>query len=271
MNDIKRFLEEDLKKKGDITSNALFENENCSARILSKEDCIISGLEEINRIFKNENINTFLFFTDGKFIKKGSKILELEGSAKSILKVERLCLNILGRMSGITTETKTLVNICKKINPEVEILATRKTTPGFRKFEKKAVVVGGGKTHRHGLFDAVLIKDNHLKVVGSLEKAIDKIKKNIKDNPIEIEVENKKDAIVAAKLGVDIIMLDNFCPDDAKRTFKQIKNINPNILIEISGGINKDNIDDYASFADRISIGYITHSVKCIDFSLEII
>ena len=164
-----------------------------------------------------------------------------------------------------------LFRSCKKINPNIKIAATRKTTPGFRKYEKKAVILGGGEAHRYGLYDVIMIKDNHIKFAGSIEKTIKKINKKITNKIIEIEVENKKDALIAAKEKIDVIMLDNFNPHEAEITTKNIRKINNNILIEISGGVNKKNILKYAAFADRISLGYITHSIKAIDFSLNII
>ena len=271
MDDIDRFLIEDLGNKGDITSDLLFTSENSKAKIIVNEKCIIAGLEETKKIFKKLRVKTNFFLKDGDSVKKYNIIAELNGKATSILKGERLALNILGRMSGIATETKKLVNIVKKINPNVTIAATRKTTPGFRKYEKKAVSIGGGEPHRMGLYDAIMIKDNHIKIIGSLDIAVQKIKQKIKYKIIEIEVETQKDAIRAAELGVDIIMLDNFELESTKKTIKKIRKINSNIIIEISGGITLKNIKKYASFADRISIGYITHSVKNIDFSLEVI
>jgi nicotinate-nucleotide pyrophosphorylase (carboxylating) len=163
------------------------------------------------------------------------------------------------------------VDKCRSINPGIKIAATRKTTPGFRKFEKKAVKIGGGEPHRFGLFDAVMIKDNHIKCVGSVKSATEKIKENVKDKIIEVEVENEQDALVVARLGVDVIMLDNFSPKDAEKISKKIREIDNNILIEISGGITSDNIIEYASFADRISLGCLTHSIRSIDCSLEIL
>jgi len=271
MDDIDRFLEEDLDKAGDITSDSLFSNEKCKAQIISKEDCIIAGLEEVKNIFLRVGAEVNNISNDGDSVEKNTIVTIIKGSAKSILKGERLALNILGRMSGIASETRDLVNICKKINPNAKIAATRKTTPGFRKYEKKAVVIGGGETHRFGLFDAVLIKDNHLKLVGSIETAINKTKQKVHDKIIEIEVENEKDAINSAKMNVDVIMLDNFDAESADKIVKKIKQINPNILIEISGGITRQNIEKFACFADRISLGCITHSIKNKDFSLEII
>jgi len=270
MDDIDRYLLEDLGREGDITSDTLFTNENANATIIAKEKCIIAGLEELKKVFKKTGASTEFLVKDGDLIKEKTVVAKIKGSARSILKGERLALNILGRMSGIATETNKLLNICRQINPKVNIAATRKTTPGFRSFEKKAIVIGGGETHRYGLYDAIMIKDNHLKLIGSIERAIKKIKENVKNKIIEVEVENEKDAIIAAKLNVDVIMLDNFNPKSAEIVTKKIKKINSNILIEISGGINPKNITKYASFADRISLGYLTHSIKSKDFSLEI-
>ncbi len=271
MDDIDKFLKEDLGKKGDITSDSLFTSEVAKAKIIVKEECIVAGVKEVKKIFEKLNVTAIFFSNDGDLVKKTQVIAELDGKAASILKGERLALNILGRMSGIATETKKLVDTVKKINPNVTIAATRKTTPGFRKYEKKAVIIGGGEPHRMGLYDAVMIKDNHIKIIGSVEIAIKIVKQKIKDKIIEIEVETEKDAIKAAELGVDVIMLDNFDPESAKKTAEKIRKINNKILIEISGGITKENIQRYASFADRISLGCITHSVKNIDFSLEIL
>lgn len=271
MDDIDRFLEEDLGKEGDITSNSLFTDEIAKANILAKEDCIVAGLDEVKMIFEKTGAEPEIKVKNGESVGKGTVVAIINGSIRSILKGERLAINILSRMSGIATETKNLLERCRKINPKVTIAATRKTTPGFRKYEKKAVSIGGGETHRFGLYDAYMIKDNHLKVIGSVEEAIKKVKeKNLDQKIIEIEVENEHEAITAARSGVDVVMLDNFEAVSGKNVARRIKEINPNILIEISGGINNKNIEQYASFADRISIGYLTHSIKSIDFSLKI-
>ncbi len=270
MDEITRFLSEDLGKKGDITSNALFTTQRARAVIFVKEDCVVAGLQDAQRVFKKIGATTTLLVKDGDVVSKGKTVMEIQGPVRSILKGERLALNILGRMSGIASETKKIVQQCKKINPKVTIAATRKTTPGFRAFEKKAVTIGGGEPHRYGLYDAVLIKDNHLKIIGSVESAIKKVRRNLRNKSIEIEVENETDALTAAKMDVEAIMLDNLNPQAGKKIARKIREINPVILIEVSGGITKDNIDKYASFADRISLGCLTHSIKNIDFSLEI-
>lgn len=271
MDDIDRYLIEDFGVEGDITSENLFNNETAKAKIISKENCIIAGLEELKIVFKKTGAETELKTKDGAKVNNNQIVAIVEGPIISILKGERLALNFISKMSGIATETKNLINICKKINPNIKIAATRKTTPGFRKYEKKAVVIGGGEAHRYGLFDAVMIKDNHIKYLGSIDKAINKIKNKISNKTIEIEVENIDDALLAVKNKIDVIMLDNFEPIKAKTAAKEIRKINKNIIIEISGGINKKNIIEYASFADRISLGYLTQSIKSKDFSLEII
>lgn len=270
MDDIDRFLREDVGKKGDITSDALFTKQTARAVIIAKEDCVVAGLQEAQKVFKKVGASAQLLFKDGTAVRKGNTVIEVQGLVRSILKGERLALNIIGRMSGIATDTKKIVQCCKKINSTVTIAATRKTTPGFRMFEKKAIILGGGEPHRYGLYDAVLIKDNHLKMIDSIEEAIMKIKRKLPGNPIEIEVENETDARVAARLNVEIIMLDNFDPKTGRNVARKIRQINPGILIEVSGGITADNIKQYASFADRISLGCLTHSVKNKDFSLEI-
>ena len=270
MDDIDHFLKEDLGGKGDITSDSLFTTEQAYAEIIAQEGCIIAGLTELEIVFSKTGAAVILNVSDGDVIAKGTVVATIKGSARSILKGERLSLNIIGRMSGIATETKKLVNKCRIINPNVTIAATRKTTPGFRIFEKKAVTIGGGESHRFGLFDAVMIKDNHLKLIGSVEEAIKNVKEKVQDTIIEVEVENMRDAETAAALHVDVIMLDNFDPKKGRVVAKKIRQINPYIIIEVSGGITEKNIEKYASFADRISLGYLTHSIKNKDFSLEI-
>lgn len=270
MDDIDRYLQEDLGEGGDITSDSLFTNEKVEACVIAKENCVVAGLEEAKMVFERTGAETKLLVKDGDFVNENTVVADVEGTVRSILKGERLALNFICRMSGIATETKRLVDMCRAINPQVTIAATRKTTPGFRKYEKKAVVLGGGEAHRFGLYDAVLIKDNHIKCVGSVEEAIRGVKQKVHDKIIEVEVENEQDALIAAKMKVDVIMLDNFAPETGELAAKRIREIDSDILIEMSGGVTPDNIVKYASFADRISLGYLTHSIKSKDFSLEI-
>jgi len=271
MDEIDFYIKEDLGEEGDITSNAIFTNETGRAVIVANENCIVAGLEEAKEVFDRIGAKFEAKCKDGENVRKGEVVAEVHGKIRCILAGERLALNIISRMSGIATETRELLDICRKKNPNVNIAATRKTTPGFRKYEKKAVELGGGESHRFGLYDAVLIKDNHIKAVGSVREAIRRVKGRIKNKFVEVEVESVRDAIVAAEEGVDAILIDNATPETAQRIASEIRKINPKILIEISGGIRKDNIAKYAPFANRISLGYITHSIRSRDFSLEII
>ncbi len=174
-------------------------------------------------------------------------------------------------MSGIATATRELVDLCKPYNPTIQIAATRKTIPGFRTYQKKAVEIGGGIRHREGLYDAIMIKDNHLKFFNTIEEAIAKVREKYPDLPIEIEVENMENALSAAHLHVSTIMLDNQSSEQTKKIAEKIREINPEITIESSGNITKENIVSYAPYVDRISLGCLTHSVKNCDFSMEIL
>ncbi|MBU2565441.1 MAG: carboxylating nicotinate-nucleotide diphosphorylase, partial [Candidatus Thermoplasmatota archaeon] len=216
---IEKFLEEDIGK-GDITSDALLPDENVEAKIFSKEKCVLAGLEEVKNVFKKLGVQVTLYAKDGDRIRKDTAILNGNGPAKSLLSGERTALNFLSRMSGIATLTNRIVEKCKKINPKIEISATRKTTPGFRYYEKKAVKIGGGIPHRYGLYDGILIKDNHIKIVGSINECVKRAKKTNK--PVEIEVENIDDAVKAANAGANTIMFDNFTPENVKKGYKKI-------------------------------------------------
>jgi nicotinate-nucleotide pyrophosphorylase (carboxylating) len=201
-------------------------------------------------------------------------VLSVEGSSRSILKGERTALNLLMRMSGISTRTNKFIEKLEELSKTVRIASTRKTVPGLRYFDKKAVVIGGGISHRVRLDQLILIKDNHIAVVGSVKKAIEKAR-SVYGNKrkIECEVIDFGGIVEAIKSGADIVMLDNFKPEEVKESLDRIRKLGlrDNIIIEISGGINLDNIYDYAiARPDVISIGSLTHSVQSIDFSLEI-
>lgn len=266
MDDIDMFIKEDLNEKGDITSEAILGNEEGKACIKANETCILAGVEEASIVFKKLGANAKILKKDGEEVRAKEKIMEIKGKIKSILAGERLALNFIGRMSGIASLTHELTKICKKKNPNVMIAATRKTTPGFRKYEKKAVAIGGGFPHRMGLYDGVLIKDNHLACI-SIREAIRKARHT--GLPVEVEVESIEDAIIAAEEGADIIMLDNMKPAQGIIAASKARQIKPDVKIEVSGGITPDNIVNY-TFADIISLGMLTHSVKSKDFSLEI-
>jgi len=267
------FLEEDLGF-GDITTDALIPEETIAeARIISKRDGVIAGIHEADIIFKPLNVDFKPLVKDGDRVTRGQIIVELSGPARTILTAERMVLNIMMRMSGIATETSKLVDAAKKINPKLRIACTRKTTPGFRYFEKKAVSLGGGDAHRLRLDDMVLIKDNHLSIVGSVTEAVKRARSKCSSSKkIEIEVENADQALEAARAGADIIMFDNMSPEEAKKTLELLekKGLRDKVLIELSGGITPENIEKYMALnVNIISMGYITHSIKALDLSLD--
>ena len=264
------YLAEDLGD-GDVTSNALIGAVEARANMIAREGCVLAGNEEATRIFEHEGLRVRHFVPDGQAVRPETVIMEITGDAKAILRTERLALNFIMQMSGIATLTRSLVDKCQAINPNVKIAATRKTTPGFRKYEKNAVEFGGGIRHREGLYDQILIKDNHLKFTESITEAVTKAKQSGLSKLIEVEVVDLAGAEAAAQAGADIIMLDNMVPDEGRKASKAIKAINPAIEVEVSGGITPDNITEYADFADRISLGWLTHSAKACDFSIEII
>lgn len=271
------FLQEDVGR-GDITSENL-ENSNKSvtATILFKSDFvgIISGIEEVQVLLDICNCNSTPHMSDGMKISPKARIMEINGTAKDILKAERIALNLLMRMSGIATTTRKFVDIVHQIDPQISIAATRKTAPGLRLFDKKAVVMGGGISHRNRLDDMVLIKDNHLAVDKSIRKIIPLIREKVGSSiKIECEVTNEVEAVEAIEAGANIIMLDNFTILEARNTLLKLidEGLRNLVKIEISGGVNLDNIINYAKLKpDIISIGYLTHSSPALDFSLKII
>ncbi|MFZ0441037.1 MAG: carboxylating nicotinate-nucleotide diphosphorylase [Methanobacterium sp.] len=260
----------------DLTTNALINPDTLiKAKIVSREDGILSGVDLASSIFNEFSIKTVIEKFDGEHIVADDTVMEMEGDARTILSIERTVLNILMRMSGITTITRELVDIVGNVDNRVIIAGTRKTTPGLQIFEKEAIRLGGGDTHRFRLDDSVLIKDNHLAIVGSVRRAVEKAKKYVSfTKKVEIEVESIDDALEAAISGADIVMLDNMNPSEVTDVVNALinKNLREKILIEVSGGINPDNIAYYAETGvDVISTGYITHSASSLDMSLEIL
>jgi nicotinate-nucleotide pyrophosphorylase (carboxylating) len=265
------FLQEDVGA-GDITSdNVIPADLVAKAEIVCKSRfAIVCGLEEASILFDVCGCKSEILVRDGSEVVKGTVVMNVSGYARAILKAERTVLNIIMRMSGIATETKRMVDLAKGVT----ILATRKTAPGLRYFDKKAVVLGGGATHRMRLDDMVLIKDNHLVLVSDLGKCIRLAKKNVGSSiKVECEARTKEEALAAVAAEADVVMLDNFTPKQAQQTIRQIRRmgLRNKVKIELSGGINQNNIRHYSrTKPDFISLGYITHSFKTIDFSLEI-
>ena len=270
---LQEMVHDDVGAK-DITT-ALVPNKNVRAEIMAKEPCTVAGITELNSLFSLFNVKITNSVKDGAKIRKGQRILTLTGNSHDILIVERTALNILSRMSGIATLTSEVLKEARKGSPKIRIAATRKTTPLFGYFEKKAVKVAGGQTHRMGLWDMVLIKDNHLKLFSSITQAVKKAKeKTPKGIRIEIEATTPEGALEAATEGADIIMLDNFTPKRIEKAIALLEKsgLRKGAVLEASGGITKKNIRTYAKTqVDVISLGMLTHSAKAKDFSLKII
>lgn len=241
-------------------------------QLLVKEDGIIAGITAAKKILKiiDPSIKITELKVDGDIVKKGHVVFYLEGNTQRLLTAERIILNVMQRMSGIATKTNYLQSLCK--STVTKVIDTRKTTPGFRFFEKWAVVIGGGANHRYGLFDMVLIKDNHIDFAGGITNAIDAANKYLKAKklklPIEVETRSLDDVKKVLEHGkVQRIMLDNYSVEQTAQAVKLIKN---QFEVESSGGITEKNIADYAKCGvDFISVGALTHHIKSLDLSLK--
>ena len=269
-----QLLAEDVGQ-GDVTTSAIIASgTEAMANVISKEDGVAAGTEETIILAESLGLETEAYVADGDVIKKGQAVICISGDARTILSAERTMLNLLSRMSGIATATRKLTDQIKKANLTTRIAATRKTAPGLLYFDKKAVVVGGGDPHRLHLDDMILIKDNHIAIVGSAEEAVKKALENVSfTKKIEVEVTKPAEVVPAVAAGADIIMLDNFTPKQIKQTVEQLKKTGlfGRVLLEASGGITSENLLEYAKTGvDVLSLGEITHSVKSLDISLEI-
>lgn len=258
---------------GDHTSMACVPvEEKKKAVLIVKDEGILAGVELARHIFTHidPDLKMKVFLEDGSSVKNGDKAFEVSGNARSILRSERLVLNCMQRMSGIATRTKRMTELVR--GHKCRILDTRKTTPGFRAIEKWAVRIGGGQNHRFGLFDMIMIKDNHIDYAGGVKAAIQRTKKYLeetrKDLKIEIESRNLGEVRqVLAEGGVHRILLDNFSPPELK---KAVELINGRLETEASGGISEENIAGYAACGvDFISVGALTHQVSSLDMSLK--
>ncbi len=258
---------------GDHTSLSTIPKDHLGKmQLLVKEEGIIAGVEAAVKVFKqvDKKLRIKVLINDGTPVKPGDVVFTIEGNTRELLTGERLVLNIMQRMSGIATKTNYLQGLCK--GTKAKVIDTRKTTPGFRFFEKWAVVIGGGSNHRYGLFDMILIKDNHVDFAGGIVEAIDAanayLRKKKKKLAIEVETRTIEDVKkVMEHGGVARIMLDNYTPAD---TLKAVKLIKGKFEVESSGGITEKNISAYAKCGvDFISIGALTHHIKSLDLSLK--
>jgi len=270
-----KYLEEDVGQ-GDITTHITIpENTIVEAEVVTKEEGVVAGIEEILALSETLNLQAAALTSDGAYVKPKTPIIRLIGNARTLLSAERTMLNILSRMSGIATMTRNLVNKVGEAGLKTRIASTRKTAPGLRYFDKKAVSIGDGDTHRLHLDDLVLIKDNHLKVVGGVTSVVEKVRRTVSfSKKIEIEVTSPKEALEAARAGADIILLDNLSPSEVRETTLLLtkEGVRNKVLLESSGRITGKNILEYAATGvDIVSVGQITHSTKALDLSLEIV
>lgn len=268
------FLREDIGM-GDITTEAIVPAEaEAQAQIIVKKPAVIAGLYETSILFEMIGVSLQARVEDGAEVSAGTVLAEIKGGARAILSAERTALNILMRMSGIATLTRRFVKMIRKAGLNVKVAATRKTAPGLRFFDKKAVLIGGGDPHRFRLDDAFLIKDNHIRIAGGVKEAIRRARLAASfSKKIEVEVQTVEEALEAAKAGADIIMLDNMTVEAAEQTLKALESegFRDKVMIEISGGITETNLLEYARLKpDVISLGFLTHSVRAIDISLEV-
>ena len=272
LKELDRIISEALREdigSGDVTTNLIVPNETVSkAVIIAKADGIIAGLPISKAVFKK--LDNKIIWKDliheGEYVSAGTEIVRLKGSYRTLLTGERTALNFLQRISGIATATSKYVEKLKGLN--TVILDTRKTVPGLRMLDKYGVEIGGGTNHRIGLYDMVLIKDNHIKVAGGIIEAVTEIKNKItKKIKIEVEVTNIDEVKLAMDAGVDIIMLDNM---SVKQMKEAVKLIGGNVKVEASGGVNLNSVRAIAETGvDFISVGALTHSVKALDISMN--
>jgi nicotinate-nucleotide pyrophosphorylase (carboxylating) len=267
---------EDLPQ-GDITTEAVFGKvpRKAKAVFLAKQDLVLSGLTAVKEILRTEfyKLKLRAQVRDGALLKKGATFAELVGPVQDILRAERLCLNVMQRLSGVATLTKCFADLAKPFG--VTLLDTRKTTPGMREWEKQAVLHGGGFNHRMNLSDQYLIKDNHIAAAGSVALALERVmshQRRHKNKPrIEVEVTNLSELREALTFKPDIVLLDNMTPALIRKAVMVRNRLAPKVLLEISGGVTLKNLQKHLPLGvERISIGALTHSAPAADISLEI-
>ena len=263
---IEKALQEDIGT-GDITTSSLdLENSKSQAFLIAKDNGTLAGLQISIDVFRklDPNISWIAYKRDGDILKKGDEIIKFSGATNAILAGERVALNFLQRLSGIATLTHKMVKIIEPYN--VKLLDTRKTTPLHRELEKYAVKVGGGYNHRFGLYDMIMLKDNHIQAAGSIKNAVNRVRQHNFHYKVEVEVKNLRELREAYNSGVDRIMLDNM---PLNRIRKAVHLYGDKVELEVSGGINIDNIKSYAETGVHfISVGFITHSARSLDISL---
>jgi nicotinate-nucleotide pyrophosphorylase (carboxylating) len=273
-NRLLTMLAEDLGQ-GDITTAMIVPPESeAEAAILSREEGVAAGVEEARILLQSLGLTVKTLVEDGQRIRPKQTLIGISGNTRTILSTERTVLNIISRMSGIATKTQRLVDALRKAKLKTQMACTRKTAPGLLYFDKKAVHIGGADTHRLHLDDMILIKDNHVKIAGNIQNAVRAARKKASfSKKIEVEISKPEDVTKAVGAGADIIMYDNFSPDQVREAMELLrKSGNSHILSEASGGITSKNLLAYASAGvDILSSGEITDSASALDMSLEIV
>lgn len=271
---LRLFLDEDIRS-GDLTTEVLIPDDTRGiGTIYAKSETIIAGILEIAALAEMMGLECEAVVEEGEWVKQGEDIIRLSGPAKSLLQIERVCLNIIQRMSGIATKAFHMVQAAKRENPKIRVAATRKTTPGFRYFEKRAVSVGGADTHRYALDDMVLIKNNHIAIVGSAGEAVRIAKNKVSfSKRVSCETRSLEETIDAIESGADIILLDNMSTQEVTKVIRVLveRGLRERVILETSGGIDEQNIGEYAKTGvDVISSGALTHSYDSADLSMRI-
>ncbi len=263
------YLEEDLADAGDVTSHAIFAADAVgSARLVARERAFVAGSARAAEIFERLGAVVSVLRQDGHWVDAGDVILEVTGPVRALLSAERTALNLFGRMCGVATLTRGCMEALGAACCPALVAGTRKTTPGFRLFEKEAIRIAGGDPHRMGLFDAAMIKDNHREAAGDLQAAIRAVQASHPDLLVEVEVESLADALLAAAEGAHWILIDNQSPETGRAWAEAIWAAHPGVKVEASGGITPEGVVEYG-WADRVSIGALTRDARCMDFALD--
>ncbi|HUR61347.1 MAG TPA: carboxylating nicotinate-nucleotide diphosphorylase [Candidatus Thermoplasmatota archaeon] len=262
------YLQEDLGP-GDLTAAALPAGEQGSARIVARERLLVAGAAHAAEVFRRLGATATPCATEGAWASPGAPLLEVRGPAQALLAGERLALNLLARMAGIASLTRELADALAKAGARAQVAATRKTTPGFRAFEKEAVRVGGGDPHRMGLWDAAMVKDNHIAAcAGDVDAAVRRVVAAARGRTVTCEVESHEDARAAAAAGADWLLIDNQAGAVGEAWARAVRAEFPHIKVEASGGIRPDNLLEYG-WADRVSLGWLTQKAPAKDLSME--
>ena len=271
---LKRFIAEDVRS-GDLTTEITIPADKTAiATIYAREKAVLAGIEEVATIAEFSGLTYEILAFEGNWVNPQDPVMRLKGKTRTLLTIERVSLNIIQRMSGIATKTYKLVSAAREVNPKVKVACTRKTTPGFRYFEKRAVIIGGGDPHRYALDDMVLIKNNHITAVGSVHAAVSEAREAVSfSKKISCEARTLQEVQEAIGAGADIILLDNFKPKDIGGVIDVLEHegTRKKVILEVSGGITEENIQDYARNAiDVISSGALTHSYNAVNFNMRL-